>query len=330
MAWTDAIGAIAGGVLGGVIGGSPDPESTRTSQVQDITLRNIDVLNQGRSNLEASATASQEALFGSLNQLVGAGPGQSDIAAAMAAQQGYGNLLQQQMAEGGLPSQGQIGAGQQYAQNIFAPQQLMLQQQFNQERVNQQRLAARLGRRANDPVLANKLAFSQGQLQQNLSAQQGAFAAQTAMSLPERQALLAERLASVRGGLASQALQNRVALLNMGNQLSASERQYRINTARRGTTRQENVLKGGGEGQMLAGVVGGIGQFGGAISEMFGGTAAGVGGYAEGGATGLGAATASGIATGATVMLPAAQAATPVMTAATPALTAAGTAAAVV
>ena len=273
MGWADALGGIAGGVMGGMIGGSPNGESSQQSQVQDLNLRDINALNVGRSNLEASATSASEGLFSSLNQLTAAGPGMSDVQAGLSAQQGYGNVLQQQLSQGGLPSQAQIGAGQQYAQSIFAPQQVMLQQQFNQERVNQQRLAARLGRRTNDPVLANKMAFSQGQLQQQLQAQQGAFASQTAMSLPEKQAAMAERLAQVRGGLATQALQNRTSLLTMGQQLAASERQYRIATARHKATSSKKGSSGGGEGGMLSGVMGGIGQFG----QFFGDMASSVG-----------------------------------------------------
>lgn len=278
MGWAAAAAAIAGGIVGGIAGGSDSPgESTRVDQGTDINLKDIKKLNVGRSELEASATQSQQDLFSQLNQLVSGGPGQSDVQAGMAAQQGYGNLLQQQLSQGGLPSQDQIGAGQQYAQSIFAPQQVMLNQQFNQERINQQRLAARLGRRSNDPVLANKLAFSQGQLQQQLGAQQGAFAAQTAMSLPERQAMMAERLANVRGGLASQALQNRVSLLNMGSQLAAAERQYRINTAYKRTTQATDAWTPGSTAGAIGGALAGVGT-GMKIGGMGGGGGASGGG----------------------------------------------------
>jgi len=260
MAWA-AIAAAAAGTIGGAIaGGANTPgQSTRGDALSQTQLQDINVLNRGRSNLEAQAVQSQEDVFGQIGQLTAAGPGQSDITAGLQAQQGYGNLLQQQLGMGGMPSQQQIGAGQDYAQSIFAPQQVALNQQFNQQRIEQQRLAARLGRRMNDPVLANKMAFSQGQLQQQLSSQQGAFAAQTAMSLPERQAMLAEKLANVRGGLASQALQNRVALLSMGQQLAASERDYRRGTSNRLVQTSQDAWTPGSTELAIAGGLQGLG-----------------------------------------------------------------------
>lgn len=272
MGWAAIAAAAAGAIGGGIAGGSTHPgESTRGDTTTSINLQDINKLNKGRSNLEASAVKSQEDLFSQLSQLTAAGPGQADVTSGLEAQQGFGNILQQQLGLGGLPSQGQVLAGQQYAQSIFAPQQVALQQQFNQERINQGRLAARLGRRANDPVLANKLAFSQGQLQQQLQAQQGAFASQTAMNLPQQQAMLAERLAQVRGGLASQALQNRVALLTMGNQLAASERQYRIQTAIGQSQRSQDAWTPGSTPLAIAGALSGAGKGLGSMGGMGGG-----------------------------------------------------------
>ncbi len=55
------------------------------------------------------------------------------------------------------------------------------------------------------------------------------------MQMPEFQANqlagIGNQLSNIRGGLATQAMQNRMNLMSMGQQLNQSERNYRIGTA---------------------------------------------------------------------------------------------------
>lgn len=250
-----ALVPIAGAVLGGMIGAQGN--KGRQTQSTSVNLRSIEDLNQGRSALESSAVKGQEDLYSQLQGLIGLGPGQAEVQAGMASQSGFADALQAALAQGGLPTGAQTGQAQQYAQAIFQPQQVALNQQFEQQRIMNQRLAARMGRAGTDPVLQAKLAQSQGQQQAILGAQQGAFAAETAMNLPQLQLHLANQLANVRGGLASQALQNRASLLSMGQQLAQSERDYRLRAA--GQTTTGTTSSGGGMAGMLSGALAGAG-----------------------------------------------------------------------
>lgn len=266
-----ALGA-AGAILGGIAGAQGNQGSqTQTTQ---LNLRDINELNKGRSALEASGTGAQEQMFSQLQALLGQGPGSTDVAAGYQAQQGLASLLQQQATTGG-PSAANIAQAQQYAQNIFAPQQTAMQQAFTDQNIAANRLAAKLGRAGNDPILRNKLAQEQTRQQAMLQSQQGAFAAEQAQGFQGRQLQLTEALANVRGGLASQAFQNRQNLLQMGQSLAQAERQYRLQTA--GQTSTSTSSSGGGLSGAISGALAGFGQgagAAGALGSMFGGMSA--------------------------------------------------------
>lgn len=264
------------GAAGAILGGMAGAQGQRGSQTQttQVNLRDINELNRGRSGLEASGVGAQEQMLAQLQALLGAGPGQSDVQAGLAAQQGLASLLQQQAAAGGPSGQNLQQAGD-FAKSIFAPQQLAMQQAFSEQNIAQSRLAAKLGRPANDPILRNKLAQEQTRQQAMLQAQQGAFTAEQAQGMQNRQLQLTEALANVRGGLASQAFQNRQALLQMGQSLAQAERQYRLQTA--GQTSTNTSSSGGGIGGAISGALAGFGGMAGAaggLSSMFGGMSA--------------------------------------------------------
>lgn len=247
------LGAIAGGVLGAIAGGQGNRSSGTSSSSTSVNLRDINDLNKGRSALEGAADTASLDQFNQLLSLVSAGPGASAITQSLDASNNYATMLQNLLNSGGMANSTQIGQAQDYASQIFAPQQLALTQQFDDQRIQAQRMAARLGRPGTDPILANKLAQEQTRQRGMLNSQQGAFAADFANQLPGRQLGLAEGLMNVRGGLASQAFQNRQLLLQLGNQLTQSERNYRLQSAGRSETGSTSSTSGGG----LAGAIGG-------------------------------------------------------------------------
>lgn len=258
-------GAVAGGLLGMLGGGAGTPSTQTTESSADVTLKNFADLSKGQSELEKQAYQNQLSQLGQLQSLVGAGPGQTDVTAGLTAQQDFASRISQLLGMGGTD----VAAGQAFAQQIFAPQQVAMQQAFQDQQVQANRLASRMGRAGYDPILRNKLAQEQTRQQAQLQAQQGAFAAQQSREIPQMQLQMAEQLANVRGGLASQAMQNRMAMLNLGQQLTQSERQYRLDTARRTQMQSQSGSSGGGLGGAIGGLLGGIGGGAGAISKIF-------------------------------------------------------------
>jgi len=244
-----AVGAIMGGAAGSE--GERSRSTTNTSSV--VRLRDIESLNRGRSALEAEGDKSTMDFFQSLKSLLQAGPGEADVTAGTQGMRDYASRLQQLLSQGGVD----VAAGQQFAQNIFAPQQLGLQQSFQDQQVQANRMAARLGRTGNDPILRNKLAQEQTRQQAMLNSQQGAFAAEQAYALPQQQINYAQALANTRMGLASQAFQNRQNLMQLGQSLTQQERQYRLQAASQTGQTQFGGTVGGGWAGALTGAMGG-------------------------------------------------------------------------
>jgi hypothetical protein len=181
--------------------------------------------------------------------------GAQDISRARTAQNQFANLMQQYAQTGGMPQVQDINNANQFANQMFAPQQTALQQAFEQQRMMANRQAGVSGRMANDPILANKLAQGQTQQQALLQSQQGAFAAQYAQQLPGQRVNAMQQYAGLREGLASQALQNRSTLLSLGSQLKGAERQWRVQTGiQHGSQSQSS---GGGLGGAIGGALGG-------------------------------------------------------------------------
>lgn len=260
-------------------GGSGLGNSSSGQQTSQVVLQNFNQLSQGQSGLEANTYQGLLNGYGTAQNFQAAGPGQQQISDALTGAYGYQNLLSQFANNGGLPTQQQQQASQNFAQSMFAPQQTALQQSFIQQNQQGARLAAALGRSGADPVLQAKLGISQTQQQAQLNAQQGAFAQQTAMNMPQQQMQFANQLYGVQQNLASQAFQNQQALMQMGNQLNNSERQYRLSTAFHnnefGQTGYQQTGQGGFQGQ-VAGFQAGQG----AEMGMFGGLMKGIGSIA--------------------------------------------------
>lgn len=299
--------AFGGAALGGIIGaqGTPSSGNSNSTTNQYVNLQDFNNLSKGQSGLEANTYAGMLSGYGGLQNTVAAGGNGLDQASEMlrGAYQ-YQNLLGSNVNAGGAPTQQQQQAGQNFAQSMFAPQQTALRQQFIQENQQGARLAASLGRSGADPILQAKLATQQGWEQQQLNAQQGQLAAQSAIGFQQQQMQAANQLYTVQQNLASQAFNNRAALLQMGNQLNNSERSYRIQTAQRSNSSDAsfNQSQGGGPGQMLSGALSGLtgisgmsdllGMGSGSFLVEGGGTAAGEGLLAGGAMDAMGAGAA--------------------------------------
>lgn len=249
-----AVGGI-GAVLGGIAGAQGN-QSTQTTNTE-VRLRDMSELNEGEGELAQAARQSQMGQFGDLQQLLtqgGTSQVAGDLQAARTEQLGLANMLRE--AQGG-PNEAQITRAQQFAQDIFAPQQQALNQQFQTAETDTARLAARLGRSVDDPILRAKLAERQAEQTAGLQARQGAFTAQTAQDFQAQQLQRQNQLAQVRGGLATQALTNRQALLGMGQSILNQERNFRLQTAGRTSSTQGN--SGGGTAGAIGGALAGAG-----------------------------------------------------------------------
>ena len=194
--------------------------------------------------------------FGQLNDYINAGPGQSDIEASLGASRGLADMLQQYSQGGFLPSESDISTANTQAGNLFQAQRTALSQAFEDQTIEANRRAAIQGRAGNDPILAAKLAQEQTRQSAMLQSQQGSLAQQLAMAMPGQRLGFASDRANLMGGLASQAMANRQAILSLGSQLGGNERNFRFSTA----DRTNNQSSGGGFGGFMSGMLGGAGM----------------------------------------------------------------------
>jgi hypothetical protein len=223
------------------------------------------------SELEQQAQASLGQQLGAFGRFVGAGPGQQDITSALTAQRGLAQQFAQAAQTGGLPTQADITAAGGISQQLFAPQQIAMQQQFLQQQDQFGRQAAALGRATSDPILQAKMRREQSQAFERLGAQQGATAQQIAMQLPGQRLQYAQQGAGVLQGLATQAMKNRLALAGLGQQISGAERQFRLGTATQSGFNTQMMPQTNTLGAIGAGLSGGLAGagFGANIGSMF-------------------------------------------------------------
>lgn len=252
------VGAAIGGVgalLGGIAGAQGNRQSSSTTT--RVNLRNVDELNKGEGAQAQAGRDLQMGQFDDLSSLLqrgGTAQIEGDIDQARAESL---TLADQLRAAQAGPNEAQMAQAQRFSQDIFAPQQEALNQSFIRSETDTARLAARLGRSVDDPILRARLAESQGNQTAMLQAQQGAFTAQTAQAFQGQQLERQNQLANLRGGLASQALQNRQALLGMGQSLLQQERQFRLSAA--GQTQTSTGQSGGGTAGAIGGALAGAG-----------------------------------------------------------------------
>ncbi len=246
MSW---IAPVAGAVLGGIAGG----QKKRSSSTVDVAPA---------SALENQAVSLSGDQLKQLQDLIAAGPGKSDITAAGDAGNNLTALLSRLQQSGGIATGAELDQSRQQSEALFAPERVAMQQAFQDQQIQANRTAARMGRSINDPILQAKLAQEQTRQTQQLNAQHTAYAAQA----PQRQLDMAGQLFNVRQGLASQALANRQNLFAMGQQAISSERNFRLGTAGRSET------SGGGLAGAISGALAGAGtgaSVGNSLSSMF-------------------------------------------------------------
>lgn len=240
-----ALAPIGVGLLGALAGSQGD-KSTQNYAKQVAPA----------SALEDQATKSIGGSLTGLEALINAGPGQQAMTDSLGSQNALAALLQQFAQGGFMPGQQDINQANQFAQQMFAPQQTALAQRFQDAQMMGNRQAARMGRAGNDPILLNKMLQEQTRQQAMLDSERGAFGAQFAQQMPMQRLNFQSQLAQVRGGLASQALANRQALLNAGSQLKQQEQNFRSGTASTSVTSSS----GGGLAGGITGALAGIGS----------------------------------------------------------------------
>lgn len=248
------VAAVMGG-LGAIAGG-------QGSQSSQTTTRNL----APESELERQIAGMQPGQLGALSGMVNAGPGQADVTTGLNSQRGLAAMLQQYAQGGYMPTEADTAQARQYASTQMQPQQVALQQAFEEQNQRAAQLASQLGRPVNDPIIQARLAQEQMRQGAQLSAQEGAMASQFAMQMPQQRLGYTAQLADVNANLASQAMANRQALLSMGSQLQNAERNWRLGSSTSTTTQ----TGGGGLAGAISGGLAGFGS-GMGIANMFGG-----------------------------------------------------------
>jgi curved DNA-binding protein CbpA len=202
-----------------------------------------------------------------------------DINASTEAQRGLADLLKQYSQTGGLPGQSDIDTSNNISARLFGGQREQLNQSFADQTTDANRRAALMGRSLNDPILAAKLAQEQTRQSRVLDANQGSFAQQMAMNLPMQRLGFAGQRADVLGGLASQAMKNRLTLASLGDSALNTERNWRLSTGTRFNNSEST--QGGGLGGAISGALGGAGT-GASLAGLFGGGGPSLGGMSGG------------------------------------------------
>jgi hypothetical protein len=224
--------------------------------------------------------------YGKLSDMVDAGPGQQDVTNSIGAGRDFADMLKRYSQQGGSdPTAQDISGANSLASQMFQGQRTAMGQAFSDQREQFARQAALMGRDASDPILAAKLAQEQTRQGSLLDANQGAWASQYALGQPDRRLGYAGQRVDMLSGLASQAMSNRQALLSVGSQLQAGERNWRLSTAQQYSN--SKTESGGGLKGALQGGLAGLGAGMGAAGGMGGGGGGGFGGGATGAVSGF-------------------------------------------
>jgi hypothetical protein len=285
------MGPVVQAIAGGVSGGQKDKSSTSSNGSSYLHFRDFADITRGQGQLEKDAYNSQLKQFADLLGLVNQGPGQTEVNENNQFQRAFGTQLQSLLNEIASPTAAGMAANQAKAKDLFGAEQTALNQQFDDQRVAASRLSARLGRPGNDPILANKLMQEQTRQQTMLNSQIGSYARQLPEITAQNVMNVGGALSNLRQGLASQAMANRQALLQMGGQLASAERNFRMGAATQAHTGMQETIGGGGFKGAWGGAMAGLGNSASFASKIMsmggGGMAGGAGGFS--GPTGGGA-----------------------------------------
>lgn len=258
MAW-GAIAAAAAPTLIGYLAGEGAGQGSQTT----YTTRNVAAMGAN----EAAGGQAAADILRQLQQFQSAGPGQQDVAAGYGAQNQLAAMLQQ-FSQGGYAPNAQ---DQELARMQLAPQFEQARQSQVQAQQDFRQTAARSGRGPMDFAFTNRLNQNTANQMQMLSAQQSQLAAQQ----PMQRLGFMQDFASVKQGLASQAMQNRMAIANLGSSIRDAGANFRLSAA--GGTSYQTGQQGSQQGNMLTGALAGLGsglklynQFSGSANNNFG------------------------------------------------------------
>lgn len=250
-----AFGAFASAVLPSIIGAFAN-QGEGASQSNYGSYRNV----AGAGYQETQAGNS---VFNQLQQLqnfTNLGPGQEAITGAYGAQNDLARMLQQYYQQGFAPSQADF----QTAKTQLAPQYEALRQSQQQAQNQFRETAATTGRGPLDFAFQNKL--NQNFANQNLML--GAQQSQLASQNSAQRLGFAQDYANLKQGLATQAMQNRLAIAGLGQQIQQTGMNFRLGAA--GTSGYQSGQTGSQQGNMLTGAIAGLGT-GLSLYNKFGG-----------------------------------------------------------
>lgn len=243
--------AAAAPALIGALAGSMGSGGQSVTTTRNVAPAGADELYAGQAQMD---------ILRQLQQFQSAGPGQADVAAGYGAQNDLAKLLQQYAQGGYAPTE----ADQLTARTQMAPQfeqakqnQMLANQQFRQQ-------AAVSGRGPMDFAFTNRLNQNTGNQMNMLAAQQSQLAAQQ----PMQRLGFMQDFANIKQGLATQAMQNRLAIASLGSNIQNANMQARLGSA--GSTQSQSGTGGGLAGALMGGLAGaGVGA---SMWNKFGGS----------------------------------------------------------
>lgn len=240
-------GAIAGGAL---LGGAAGAQKKKQNSSSGLNLAEA-------SALEQKASRVQNSQFSDLENILYSNPNQDrqDYQTGLNSQKDLARMLGEYSKSGGLPSQADINSANQVTGNLFAQRQTELDQVFQDQNTEAERLAARLGRPVNDPIIQAKLRTGFIRQQDLLNAEKQGASQNLALQLPNQRLGYAQNQATLLDAIGQRAIDNRNFLIGLGSNLAGSERNWRLQTAEQWGKQSS----GGGLGGALSGMIGGAG-----------------------------------------------------------------------
>lgn len=255
MAWGQIAAALAPSIMGALAGQGANQSDSTQSVYRNLGQANPWETGAGQGTFDA---------FQQMQQFTSMGPGMADIQGGYQAQNDLASMLKSYSQGGYAPT----AQDQRYAQAMTAPQAEAIRQSGIQQQQQFRQIAAQTGRGPMDFAFQNKLGQNLANMQQGLAAQQSQIAAQQ----PGQRLSYAQDYASLKQGLASQAMANRQAIAGLGASIRDSERNLRIAGA--STTSTGMQQQGTQQSNMLQGALAGIGTGLSAYNQFGGGATA--------------------------------------------------------
>jgi hypothetical protein len=206
------------------------------------------------SEFERMLRERNQGQYGDMNKFLQAGIDPNAMSNAAGTDRGLADMLRQYSQTGGQPNTQDWNNANEFASQAFAPQQLQMNYDFDQQNIQAKQMAAKMGRSANDPQIQAQLAQQQSQMAGQLNQAQSQYASNFALAQPRQRLGYTSQLADVNRSRASMAMQNQQTMLGMSSQNLGMERDWRLQTGGRfGSQVQES---GGGLKGALTGFMG--------------------------------------------------------------------------